>query len=319
MRQWQEEVVGLELPYRQRLTLRRGVYAGAPRPRVALVAGIRGDELEGLHLSHLLARWLEDHPQHLRGRVELYPGANPLGLDAREGGVPGHATDLDGNFPGHPAGLMPDRLAHALGAGLEGADLVVDVRSGAGHLREAPQVRLGADAARTLLPHALRMDLDVAWVRDALPEGSLAQALNAAGVPCLGLALGAAASLTPGLAPRVLQGLLHAWRHLGVLAPDAPLAPPGQGPVVADDANLHPVTAPAAGLFVPRAEAGEALRAGDTLGEVVSPLSGAPLARVTCPCNGVLCSLRAYPLVYAGCLVARVVDADNPREEHYRD
>ena len=50
----------IEMPYRERMETRRTVFIGGDGPRVAVVAGIHGDELEGLYVCHRLAAWLEE-------------------------------------------------------------------------------------------------------------------------------------------------------------------------------------------------------------------------------------------------------------------
>lgn len=50
-----ETLLSLEMPYRERMRLQRSVFRGGDGPRVAVVAGIHGDELEGLYLCHRLA------------------------------------------------------------------------------------------------------------------------------------------------------------------------------------------------------------------------------------------------------------------------
>jgi uncharacterized protein len=54
-----ESILTLELPYRERLALRRTVFHGGRGPKVAVLAGVHGDELEGLCVCHRLAAWLE--------------------------------------------------------------------------------------------------------------------------------------------------------------------------------------------------------------------------------------------------------------------
>jgi predicted deacylase len=55
-----DSILTLELPYRERLALRRTVFHGGYGPKVAVLSGIHGDELEGLYVCHRLAAWLED-------------------------------------------------------------------------------------------------------------------------------------------------------------------------------------------------------------------------------------------------------------------
>jgi predicted deacylase len=45
---------------------------------------------------------------------------------------------------------------------------------------------------------------------------------------------------------------------------------------------------------------------GDEIGQIVSPLEGKILSRVVSPCHGFLFTIRAYPIVYEGSLMARI-------------
>src|SRR5215510_5887278 len=100
-----DSILTLELPYRERLALRRTVFHGRDGLKVAVFAGIHGDELEGLYVCHRLAAWMEaltsTQPHALLGHFELFPAMNPLGLDTLQRLVPVYETDLNRNFPGH--------------------------------------------------------------------------------------------------------------------------------------------------------------------------------------------------------------------------
>jgi uncharacterized protein len=50
-----DSILTLELPYRERLTLRGTVFHGGDGPKVAVLASVHGDELEGLYVCHRLA------------------------------------------------------------------------------------------------------------------------------------------------------------------------------------------------------------------------------------------------------------------------
>ena len=309
-----ESLFTLALPYREQLTLRRRVYQGGEGPRVAVVAGIHGDELEGLYVTHRLARWLEEleqqNPAALLGRVELYPAMNPLGLDTLERFVPTHGVDLNRNFPGHESGLVPQRLADAAVQALAGADLVVDIHASNIYLREIPQVRINEAFAGTLVPLAQSMNLDVIWLHGALTvlEATLAHSLNARQTPCLVVEMGVGMRVTPAYSEQLVTGMLHTWRDLGVLAPDLVLPPTTHSPLVADDSNVRYLNAETSGLFIPEIEHWTAVEREQLLGRIVSPYQGETLAEVRSPARGILFTLREYPLVYEGSLMARIVD-----------
>ncbi len=309
-----ETLLTLELPYRERLTLQRRVFQGAPGPRVAVVSGIHGDELEGLYVTHRLAQWLEqlgrEKPDALLGRVELYPAMNPLGLDTLERFVPTHGVDLNRNFPGHDSGLLPQRLADAAVQALAGADLVVDIHASNIYLREIPQVRISEAFAVTLVPLAQAMNLDVIWLHGALTvlEATLAHSLNSRQTPCLVVEMGVGMRVTPAYSEQLVTGILRTWQELGVLAAGLELPPATHSPLVADDSNVRYLNADTSGLFIPEIEHWTAVEREQLLGRIVSPYQGETLSEVRSPARGILFTLREYPLVYEGSLMARIVD-----------
>jgi hypothetical protein len=312
MRIRQETYFSLALPYRERLALERVLYEGGDGPRIAVVSGIHGDELEGLFVCHRLAARLEalakSRPDALLGSFELHPALNPLGLDTLQRGVPIHDVDLNRCFPGHPEGLAPHRVAHAAMRRLLGAALVIDIHASNVYLREIPQVRIARAFADRLVPMARGMNLDLIWVHEAstVLEHTIAHSLNDAGTPCLVVEMGVGMRVTPAFAEQLVTGILNVARGAGVLAADLELEAPAHDPIVADDGNVQYLNAETSGLFVPCVEHWIAVRRGERLGRIVSPLRGEPLCEVRSPVDGVLFTLREYPLVYEGSLLARI-------------
>jgi uncharacterized protein len=313
MRVTHDSILNLQLPYRERLHLRRTVFHGGDGPKVAVVAGIHGDELEGLYVCHRLAGWLENvaqaRPDALRGRVELYPALNPLGIDTLQRFVPVFDEDLNRNFPGHRDGLLPQRLADAAMQHLEGAALVIDIHASNIFLREIPQVRINRQFADGLVPLATNMNIDVIWIHGALTvlEATIAHSLNDRGIPCLVVEMGVGMRITPAFSEQLLVGILRVWRTLGVLAPDLELPPCAHIPLLADEANVYYLNAETSGMFVPEVEHWIALRRDQRLGCIVSPHAGRVLSEVRSPVDGVLFTLREYPVVYEGSLMARIM------------
>jgi len=312
-----DSILTLALPYRERLHLQRTRICGSAGPRVAVVAGIHGDELEGLYVCHRLAHILDQveqqQPGVLQGTVELYPMVNPLGLDTLEHLMPSHAEDIDRSFPGHPEGMMPQRVAAAVYEALRGCALVVDIRSSDIYFREIPQVRVTPNCASVLLPLAHNMNVEVTWVRDRAGGcvSGLADALNEAGTPCLVLEMGVGMRITPGLGEQVVVGILNTWKKLGVLRLDAEVPTLERWPLVADDRNVVTVSAEVSGLFVSEIGHWSFVERDQKLGEIVSPLRGDRLADVRAPAAGILFTLREYPLVYEGSLMARILATEH--------
>jgi len=307
-----ETILDLALPYRERMKVQRSIFRGGAGPRVAVVSGIHGDELEGLYVCHRLAAWLDHlhatNPQALLGQVELYPGLNPLGLDTLQRSVPVYDTDLNRGFPGHAAGMMPQRIANAAMQHLAGAALVIDIHASNIYLREIPQVRINTEFADTLVPLARKMNLDLIWLHGAVTvlQATLAHSLNSRATPCVVVEMGVGMRVTPSYCEQLVTGILHLWRDLGVLAADIRLPTREHTPIVADDSNVHYLNAETSGMFVPTREHWIKVHEGDPLGRIVSPYQGDVLSVVRAPVDGMLFTLREYPLVYEGSLMARI-------------
>jgi predicted deacylase len=308
-----ESIFSLEMPYQETLEIRRTVFRGGDGPRAVVTAGLHGDELEGLYVCHRVACWLEElmatRPEVLKGQIELYPALNPLGLDTLTRSVPVFDSDLNRSFPGSTQGVLPKRLAAAIMEALSGASLVVDIHASNIYLREIPQVRINSEFADVLVPMAQHANLDLIWVHGAATvlEATIAHSLNSTGVPCLVVEMGVGMRLTPEYCDQLTVGLLNLWRECGVLDRSVELPPLTHHPLIADDSNVHYLNAQTSGMFVPAKAHWTALKRGELLGTIVSPFHGAILSEVRSPVDGVLFTLREYPLVYEGSLMARVM------------
>jgi predicted deacylase len=303
----------IDMPYREQMEIRRTVFSGGDGPRVAVIAGIHGDELEGLYVCHRLAAWLDElqnsDPAGLLGSVELYPAINTLGLDTLTRGLPVFDTDLNRAFPGSSGGPLPERLAAALMTALSGSALVVDIHASNIYLREIPQVRINQEFDDLLVPLARRMNLDLIWLHGAATvlETTVAHSLNSCGTPCLVAEMGVGMRITPEYCEQLVAGILAVWKELGVLATDVAVPETTHTPLIADDSNVHYLNAQTSGMFVPAAAHWTDVRCGEILGRIVSPFQGDILSEVRSPVDGILFTLREYPLVYEGSLMARVM------------
>ena len=83
--------------------------------------------------------------------------------------------------------------------------------------------------------------------------------------------------------------------------------------LIADDSNVHFLNAQTSGMFLPTTSHWTDVRRGELLGTVVSPFRGDILSDVRSPVDGVLFTLREYPLVYEGSLMARVMSRKGGR------
>lgn len=304
-----ETVFSAELPVGEHLLVQKNRIRGYHRrgPRIAVVTGVHGDELEGQYVAFELARQLEARLENVHGIIDIYPAINPLGISSIQRGVPLFDIDLDRTFPGNPEGNLTEALAAAVFEDIRGADVCVDVHASNIFLREMPQLRVNEEFSQVLLPLAPLLNVSFIWVHATPTElkSSLAYALNGAGTPCLVVEAGVGQRVTEDYGSRLAEGLLRLIAHFhgwdGGYVSTLP-------PLVARDSAVVSVSSECPGVFLPRAEHSKVIDAGALIGLVVDPLSGKVASEVRSPTRGLLFTLREYPVVYPGSLLARILE-----------
>lgn len=79
-------------------------------------------------------------------------------------------------------------------------------------------------------------------------------------------------------------------------------------PIVSTDwQDVSYLNASTGGLFVPTAAHRQMLCKGEVVGEILDPLEGKVLDTVTSPVDGLLFTIREYPIVDEGSLLGRIL------------
>ena len=308
-------VVSVNLPVdeQMRVCKRRLMPEGASGrlPRISIVTGTHGDELEGQYVCYELARRIEAQPRLLTGIVDIYPALNPLGVDSITRGVPGFDLDMNRIFPGSEDGAMAEYAAAHITQDILGSDVCIDVHASNIFLREIPQVRVSETTAKTLVPLARELNCDFIWVHASATvlESTLAHTLNMRGVPTLVVEMGVGMRITREYGDQLLAGIFRLMHRLGIWAGEAPQV---RTPIVSTDGKVAFLNAPTLGMFVPRVTHWEDVHAGEVIGDILNPLTGEG-TEIASPCDSVLFTLREYPLVYEGSLLARVLAREEVR------
>ena len=66
---------------------------------------------------------------------------------------------------------------------------------------------------------------------------------------------------------------------------------------------------------MPCANFGDIVEKGDHIGDVVDPLSSKIVERIDAVCGGMIFTLREYPVVYGGSLLARILQPASGGDE----
>lgn len=278
--------------------------------RISVVTGIHGDELEGQYVCYELQRRINEAPEKLTGIVDVYPAMNPLGIDSITRGIPAFDLDMNRIFPGNIDGNMTEYIAAGIKNDVSGSDCVVDIHASNIFLTEIPQIRVSESHEEVLTPLASAANVDFVWIHGAATvlEATFADSLNSTGTPCLVVEMGVGMRLTLEYGNQLVDGILNLMNKLGIWTDEISGI---REPIISKNPDdITYLNAAAGGIFVPRAKHWSEVTEGDLIGEIVDPLNGVVLARVEAPVDGILFTIRDFPVVDEGSLVGRILSVE---------
>ena len=303
-------IASVSLPVLENLEIRKNrLEAGdaAEKKRISITTGVHGDELEGQYVCFELSRIIQENPGYLNGIVDIYPAMNPLGIDSITRGIPAFDLDMNRVFPGNEDGSLTEHIAAKIIEDLLGSDLCIDIHASNIFLTEIPQVRINELHADVLVPMAEKLNIDLIWVHgnSTVLESTLAYSLNSRNTPTLVVEMGVGMRITKSYCDQLVDGIFSVMKEMGIWTGPVKMS---RQPLVADqDDDVCFLNAPEAGIFISRAAHGDHLKEGDLIGEIVDPLEGTVLVRLKAPDEGLLFTIREYPVVNEGSLIARIL------------
>ncbi|MCM1181820.1 MAG: M14 family metallopeptidase [Roseburia sp.] len=278
--------------------------------RISIVTGIHGDELEGQYVCFALQQRIAAQQEKLAGIVDIYPAMNPLGIDSITRGIPAFDLDMNRLFPGNIDGNMTEYLAAGIMEDVSGSDCVLDIHASNIYLTEIPQIRINELHEERLLPLARQANVDFIWVHGAntVLESTFAYSLNSTGTPTLVVEMGVGMRITRAYGEQLVDGIFCLMHEMGIWT-GAVKAP--RKPIVSKNPEeVSYLNASTSGLFIPCVRHWERLKRGDIIGRIVDPLEGKILDEVTAPTDGILFTIRDYPVVDEGSLMGRLLSMD---------
>lgn len=267
----------------------------AESPRVVILAGVHGDEYEGVAALHRMAQELD--PARLNGTVVIAPVVNPQAFATGLRRNPIDNADLNRTFPGDPNGSVSSRLAHLILEEL--IDGTVAMLSLHGWSKEALVLPYGEyplhDSEPGRQSKACAYHLGFEYLHPyEWPDGVLGNSALERGIAAVETEIGGQGTITAegqALSRQIILRFLDFWRIL----------PWGSTPLTATSAEVDHADcfAECAGLFESRLSIGEDVKSGADLG-TIRGLDGAALQTLAAPVAGKVAILRTFASVQPG-------------------
>lgn len=275
--------------------------------RISIVTGTHGDELEGQYVCYLIQKRIRENHESLTGIVDIYPATNPIGIDSITRGIPAFDLDMNRIFPGDKGGSMLEHIANGIVTDLQGSDVCIDIHASNIYLTEIPQVRINTIFADELVPIAKKLNIDLVWVHPSATvlESTLAHSMNAVGVPTLVVEMGVGMRITKSYCEQLTDGIFNLMSDMGIWNGNTESV---REPIVVYDSDpVSFLNAERSGLFVTNTKPWCNVEKGQEIGNIIDPLSGEILTTVLADYDGILFTIREYPIVDEGSLIGRIL------------
>jgi predicted deacylase len=291
----------------------------SPQPgrSVSLVAGLHGDELEGLYICHRLTQILksleEQDASSFKGEINIYPAINPQALETGTRLWPFFSNDINRMFGRTDTASLPAEISKIILEDLKASsDLVVDIHSSNLHLMELPQIRIIKSFEKKLVPLAKLCNVDLIWIHPhaEILESTLCYNLNQAQIPTLVIETGISLRINKNHCAQIILGILNLLRKTSALDTDEPQVTIAEPRLVLPEA-VTMIQASNAGLFIKQSQVGQQVSEGEKIGDLIDPVQGQVLEEVRSPCSGLLFTLREHPLTLKGAPLARIATEES--------
>lgn len=303
-------VVSVGLPIDENMIIRKNTICPkeltGKEKRICIVTGTHGDELEGQYVCYEINRIIKNNFDKLKGIVDIYPALNPLGIDSIQRGIPMFDLDMNRIFPGDESGAMAEHVASKIIADIKGADICIDIHASNIFLREIPQVRISEESKDRLLKYAKYLNTDFIWIHESVTvlESTLAYSLNSIGTPTLVVEMGVGMRITEEYCHQIVDGIFRLMKELGIWTGETKDV---KEPIISTDREVGFANADLSGIFIPNAKHWSSIKEGELIGRILNALTGDIEEEIYSPCDGLIFTLREYPVVYKGSLIARIL------------
>ncbi len=308
-----ETVVSIDLMVEEELKVKKNHltpdFPTGKEKRICIVSGLYGDELQGQYICYEVIRRIKLEYNNLSGIVDVYPSVNPMGLDSKTREIPGSGMDMNMIFPGSKSGALGEYTASCIFEDIQGADVCIDVHASNLYVHEIPQVRMNNDKVDELLPIAKCLNLDMIWIHPSTSvlNGSLAYSLNQAGVKSMVIESGGAYRINQKYCNIIVDGLFALMKEMGIWKGQTVVP---KESILVNDEDIIYINAESSGIFIPNVNVYDKVKKGDEIGTIVNVITGSVEEIVFSTGEGIICSIRDYPVIEEGSLIARIIGGD---------
>ena len=268
---------------------------------VALVAGLHGDEINGIFILSRLADFLTQVEAGAYPELRLVKRVNQ-----RTRTWPFDKSDINRMFPGSTGGETTQRIAYAVLEATKRAEFRIDIHTAGIDFEELPQVRLyGPSDEERETAHWFGLSAIMERSTSPVFTTTLKHSWKVWPGQSFLLRVGQGGTVQLDHCQRVFRSLVSFLGRAGVLE-GVQLAEEDEASFVFQKPSGYRVFAKKAGTFVSDRQVGRWVGAGQEMGFIYDSINGNVIEKVLAPESGLLTGIRRHPLLFEGDLILRV-------------
>ncbi len=281
-----------------------------PGPTLTVLAGVHGDEYEGIRAIPQVFNTVD--VSELHGRLIMVPICNPPAYHAVSRNNPIDGLNLARVFPGDPKGTVSQRLAHVITEKLiKPCSFLIDLHSSGmvGMMPTMVGYNYGdSPEAKASQAAAMAFGADVAWGHplDPTATGRTISAALDLGIPWLYTEATGARRTRPEDVACYYNGVLNVMRHLGMLKEELNVQPPTYHLFGTGNTDMS-VAVNSSGYFVAEVALLDYVTEGQVIGRVLD-LVGNTIEELRAHKSGRIGLIRTLPPIHAGEGVVIIAD-----------
>jgi predicted deacylase len=298
-----EKILTLPNPFGGDLELYKNTWGKSGEP-LSIVSGLQGDHLNGMFLNSHLTQFLDsiveglDPHYTLTGQVQTLPVVNANAVQSGSRLWPLDGMNMELAFPGNPDGETAEAIASTIWQHSKDSFWGIILQSAPPHYEDAPHIQTYKPDGRV---KKMCRDLQIETVRRQ--KESSTQKVNLfhqwQDISSVILSAGSPRTINLQQCETLFQSILNFMKAEGILKDHGNKKSEHKTKtrIYQSDEEIA-VRTRTAGMFLKEVKVGNHLKQGQIIGEVRDIYSGKRLEEITAPEDGLLITLREYPIVY---------------------
>ena len=286
-----------------------GYRFGEGEKTCCIIGSLRGDEIQSLYICSQLVKALADIEEKgdlAHGKeVLVIPSANNFSMNIGKRLWCLDNTDINRMFPGDPGGETTQRIAAGVFNELKQYKFGVMYPSFYIPGIFAPHIRMVKTAKEnTSLADMFGLPYIVLRTPIALDRTTLNYNLQMSGTAAFSVYTGAAETINESSAALGVAAALRFLSNNGIIRGGS--HDENMGLIVNEDDMVN-VSSMTAGIFLRTCEAGDEVRQGDVLAQIIHPYEGTVTAEIKAPMDGIIFFAHKKPLVAENTLAFKMI------------